>query len=262
MQEEEKHRKDIIRYSSRSSAGIYNSVNRKSFVCLEINIPRGSRWMKNVLTVAHRILPNLNTGGANTSEDRKPSIIEIDNLSGLIAEYACREILSWRYGKEIFREPENNTSREQIDLKLYNGRSIEVRSSCVQNGIDFAIYARNRAVAGQQYFDVIGPYSNGYKRGESYKDYYMRVFYECDKEDFMTLLAEPALRLFITGGATKEMMLDPDHYQIKHLTPAGGQVRTESDYRVVPLAKSLDINEFLQVLEKENNLQAVRSFST
>lgn len=244
---------DIIKYSKRNNAGTYNSVDRNNFECLEINISNESKWMKRVCSYAQKIVPNLNVGKANSSEVRELSVVEIDNLSGLIAEYACEEILKWRYGKNLIIKPENNTSYNQIDLKLYNGKTIEVRSSCVRNGIDFAIFAQNKSVEGEQYFDVIGPYSNGYKKTELLKDYYMRVLYECDKRNFLTLLEGPMLRLYLMGGATKNMMEDTNYYQIKHLTPAGGQVRIESDYRVIPLSRSLDINEFFEVLEDEND---------
>ena len=243
---------DIIKYSKRNRTSAYNSAERSSFVCLEINISSQSKWMKRVCAYAQKIVPNLNLGQANSSEKRELGVVEIDNLSGLIAEYACEEILNWRYGKGKFVKPENDTSRNQIDLELYNGKTIEVRSSCVRNGIDFAIFSKNKNNDDEQYFDVIGPYSNDYKKAEIFKDYYMRVLYECDKREFLDLLKKPKVRLFITGGATKEMMNDPNYYQIKHLTPAGGQVKIESDYRVIPMAKSLDINEFFEVLEKEN----------
>lgn len=243
---------DIIKYNKRDNVSIYNSVERADFMCLEINIQSKSQWMKRVCSYAQEIAPFLNLGQANSSKVRKLSTVEIDNLSGLIAEYACEEILKWRYGKEWIIKPNNNTSYNQIDLKLYNGKTIEVRSSCVRNGIDFALFSQNKNVAGEQYFDVIGPYSNEYKKAEVFKDYYMRVLYECDKLEFLKLLEKPTLRLYVTGGATKNMMNDPKYYQIKHLTPAGGQVEFESDYRVIPLAKSLDISEFFKVLEKEN----------
>ena len=242
---------DVIKYSKRNNR-IHNSVDRTDFVCLEINIQRESRWLKRVCAYAQKIAPNLNVGQANSSEVRSISIVEIDNLSGLIAEYACEEVLKWRYGKELIIKPKNNTSHNQIDLKLYNGKTIEVRSSCVRNGIDFAIFSKNIKTFDEQYFDVIGPYSNEYKKCEFFKDYYMRVLYECDKRNFLDLLKKPVVRLFITGGATKKMMNDSQYYQIKHLMPAGGQVKVESDYRVIPLAKSLDINEFFSILEREN----------
>lgn len=48
------------------------------------------------------------------------------------------------------------------------------------------------------------------------------------------------------------MMNDTMKYKIKHLIPAGGEVEIESNYRVIPLAKSLDAMEFFDILEKEN----------
>lgn len=241
-----------------------NRMNRKmkrsSFVCLEINIPKGSRFMERVSKKAQEIMPNLNRGQANTSLRRSDRTVEIDNYSGIIAEFACTEILNWRYGEDKIIKPENNISFNQIDIRLFNKKTIEVRSSCVRNGLDFALFAQDKKNPGSQYFDVIGPYSNGYKPGEVQKDYYMRVLYECRKEDFMELLEDenPYIRLYITGGATMKMMEDAACYQIKHLLPEGGQVRTESDYRVIPLAKSLDIKEFFRTLEEENGMEAVR----
>lgn len=187
---------------------------------------------------------------------------------------ACEMALQWRYGKEKISRPGSSTSKDQIDLMLYNKKTIEVRSSCVQNGMDFAIFMKNKIKPDEQYFDVIGPYSNHYKPGEIIKDYYMRVYYECNKIDFMKLLHLPDenqdradetkiklqeqmqsnyLRLYITGGATCQMMQNPEIFQTKHLTASGGQVQIESDYCVIPLAKSLDIGEFLSVLEREND---------
>lgn len=244
--------KKRINCERRQNPGFAYSVERKSFMPMEINIPRDSDFMKRAWKEAGRILPKLNRGQANSSEIRDLTTVELDNLSGIIAEMACKEILDWEYGKEKVERQESETSYNQVDLRLYNGKTIEVRSSCVRNGIDFALFAKKDQESKGQYFDVIGPYSNGYKGGESYKDYYMRVLYVCDKHDFMKLLGQPFLNLWITGGATKAMMMNPDIVQEKHLTPAGGQVKVESDYHVIPLSKSLDIAEFFQILEAEN----------
>ena len=149
-------------------------------------------------------------------------------------------------------KPASDTSFNQIDIRLATGKTIEVRSSCVRNGIDFALFAGDQQHPGQQYFDVIGPYSNGYKPGEYLKDYYMRVLYWCDKKNFMSLLNNASITLYITGGATKAMMDDPKIYQEKHLYPAGGQVQVESDYRVIPLGKSLDAKQFFSTISAEN----------
>lgn len=240
-----------VTFSKRTNKKYSPGVGRDEFVCLEVNIPKKSDFFKRVLTYANMITPNLNKGGANTSEERTDDIVEIDNRSGLIAELACEEILSWLYGKNNVSKPSNMSSHNQIDIMI-GGKTVEVRSSCVRNGIDFAIFAPDKKNNNDSYFDVIGPYSNGYKPGEIEKDYYLRVLYEVEKKQFDSLLMKEYLRLFITGGATKQMMNDPLKYKVKHLIPAGGEVEIESDYRVIPLAKSLDATEFFDTLEKEN----------
>lgn len=225
-------------------------IARKTFRCLEINIPTSGEWMQDIIAKAEIIEDRLNAGQANSSEERDKKTIKIDNLSGLIAEHACDVILRRYLGKEKVEKPSSETSKNQIDIILADGkRTIEVRSSCVKNGIDFALFAKPKDRTDEQYFDVIGPYSNGYKPGEIEKDLYMRVLYCCEKKDFLKLLEQPVLALYITGGATKEMMQNETIYQIKHLVPAGGEVEIESDYRVIPLGKSLDIADFIKTIK-------------
>ena len=242
---------DRVMFSKRKNIKYSYGVGRTEFVCLEINISQDSDFFNRVLTYAQRITPNLNKGAANTSKIRTDNIIEIDNKSGLIPELACEEMLSWLYGSDNVKKPSNMSSHNQIDIMI-GGKTIEVRSSCVRNGIDFAIFAPDKNNNYDSYFDVIGPYSNGYKPGELVKDYYIRVLYEIDKKEFNSLFTEKYFKLFITGGATKDMMNDTMKYKIKHLIPAGGEVEIESNYRVIPLAKSLDAMEFFDILEKEN----------
>lgn len=230
------------------------TINRKQFDCIELSIPTNGDWMRRTNLKAYKVLYRLNRGQANTSGQRSITTVEIDNLMGQIAERACETLLKWKFGDQNIIQPPYEGSINQIDIKLINGKTIEVRSSCVRNGIDFALFAKNKDNAEQQYFDVIGPYSNGYKPGERLKDYYMRVLYCCDKNDYISLLKKPILTFYFTGGATKSMMQDKNYYQIKHLVPAGGQVKEESDYKVIPLGKSLDATQFLDVLAKENDL--------
>jgi hypothetical protein len=228
-------------------------IERKTFRCLEINIPTSGNWMLDIKAKAEKIENKLNAGQANSSEERDGETIKIDNLSGLIAEYACDTILRRYLGKEKVEKPSSETSKNQMDIVLADGkRTIEVRSSCVKNGIDFALFAKPKDKTEGQYFDVIGPYSNGYKHGEIEKDLYMRVLYCCEKKNFLKMLKQPILTLYITGGATKEMMQNEAIYQIKHLVPAGGEVEIESDYRVIPLGKSLDIADFISLITDGN----------
>ncbi len=253
--------KQVTLKTFKNKSRLVKYVERDVFTCIELNIPNKGNWMKRVCAYAETVMGDLNRGQANTSKQRSASTVEIDNLSGLIAEHACDTILRWQFGDENIIKPRSDNSFNQIDIELITGKTIEVRSSCVRNGIEFALFAKDTADSRQQYFDVIGPYSNSYKPGEQLKDYYMRVLYACDKKNFMELFERPVLQLFITGGATKAMMQDTDVYQNKHLVPAGGQVRVESDYRVVPLGKSLDAPEFLHVLARENGFVSLHDLS-
>lgn len=243
--------KQIVKQIRQNTFSKDYGISRKSFRCLEINIPTAGNWMRAIMAKAEEIEDKLNAGQANSSEKRDEKTIKIDNLSGLIAEYACDAILRICLGESNVEKPSSETSKNQIDIILAAGRkTIEVRSSCVKNGIDFALFAKPKYEKEEQYFDVIGPYSNGYKPGEVEKDFYMRVLYCCEKKDFLKLLEQPTLKLYLTGGATKDMMHDDSIYQIKHLIPAGGEVEIESDYRVVPLGRSLDIDDFIGVIKK------------
>lgn len=232
-----------------------NGIKRTNFWCLEVTLPTNGKFMKRVLAYAEGIEGKLNKGQANSSETRSEKTVKIDNISGVLAECICYEFLSWHFGKENIIKPSSNDSRNQIDIMLSSGKkTIEVRSSCVRNGVDFALFSKSKGIKANietQYFDVLGPYTNQYKPGEALKDYYMRVLYHCEKKDFLELLKKPEIMLYITGGATKEMMMDDNVYQLKHLVPAGGEVAVESDYRVIPLGNSLDIKELLAVIEKD-----------
>ncbi len=176
--------KQIKQQIRRNTFSAEYGIDRKEFRCLELNIPTKGEWMIGIIEKAEKIEGKLNVGQANTSEDRDAETVKIDNLSGMIAEYTCDAILRLYLGKENVVKPTSESSKNQIDIALKNGkRTIEVRSSCVKNGIDFALFASPAPKTGKQYFDVIGPYSNGYKPGECEKDYYMRGLYCCEKKD-------------------------------------------------------------------------------
>lgn len=72
---------------------------------------------------------------------------------------------------------------------------------------------------------MIGPYTNGYKIEEIPKDYYMRVLYHCDIKEFMDKVKQPEIKLYIMGGATRNMLEDENYGQTKHLTPRKGEVK-------------------------------------
>ena len=244
-------RKNIVkvRYIEFLNKGKSNRVKRQSFNCLEVTIDTDSKWFRSVYNHALDIEKKLNLSQANTSEVRNSEIVRADNLSGLIAEYACVAVLKAYLDVEISKS-ESDSAKDQIDVLIgTKNKTIEVRSSFVRNGIDFALFYTDSN--GIQYFDVLGPYSNGYKPGESLKNYYMRVLYAYDKNNFLDEIKKDEIKLYITGGVTDEMLLNKSIVTVKHLVPAGGEVKIESDYLVVPICNSLDFKQFLESISDD-----------
>lgn len=70
-------------------------------------------------------------------------------MSGVIAEYACDTILRLCLGEDSVYKPKAEKAKNQIDIVLGSGRkSIEVRVSCVKNGIEFAVFKKMRVNKG------------------------------------------------------------------------------------------------------------------
>lgn len=237
-------------------------VDRKSFMCMHVAVVPNSDFGKRVKDIADNIKSRLNTGQAYSSESRDENVVEVDNLSGVLAEIVCFELLKYRYGNAISKT-ESTSAVDQIDITVNESKTIEVRSSCIRNGITFSIFSTRKDNKDDQNINLLGPYSNGYKPGEKPKDYYLGVIFPFGIDDFMGKWNKNELiHLFVTGGATNEMMRDKNIYQIKHLKPNRDLfIKVESQYRVIPFAKSLDIREFFSVFELENNdIKIRRSF--
>ncbi len=227
-------------------------IKRKSFWCLYVTVKPSGLFAQETLKEASIILPHLNLGQANTSLNRNKQSVEADNLSGILAERVCKEFFLDRYGPQYVTRKSTNSSVNQIDIQIVN-KTVEVRSSCIRNGINFAIFKRDSVDINKQYVDVIGPYINQYKPSELGKDYYLRVIYPMGISCFMKMWNNNQwISLYITGGATRNMMYDSNLVQNKHLTPKNSDVTFASDYSTIPLGRSLDFWEFIAVLEREN----------
>lgn len=242
----------------------YNCYNerfipRTDFTCIRVVVYPQSEFAKSVKQSADKFLPKLNKGGANSSENRNNATVEVDNLSGVLAEIVCEKIMHYRYG-DIIKRTEANTSKNQIDIDVANGKTIEVRSSCIRNGIEFALFAKDKNKPDYQYVDILGPYSNGYKPDEKQKDYYMRVIFPFDINMFMPKWnSNQPIELYVTGGANRKMMFDCNLSQTKHLKPENANGGEETDYRTIPIGKSLDIKQFFEMFESENGQPEVKN---
>lgn len=134
------------------------------------------------------------------------------------------------------------------DIKLASGATIEVRSSCVKNGLKFALFKVNQEH--KQYIDVVGPYYNkAYKSYENMKDFYMRVIYVGETASvYSSIMNGSDAVLYITGGATKEMLHDIGYR--KYMTaPADSRASKKGNYLVVQMSDSFSYQEFIEQLE-------------
>lgn len=229
---------------------------RDTFRCLRLNIPLNSDIFQQADSLTKTLTPALNKGGANTSISRSLKNVEADNLAGLIAEFACRELFLSRYG-DILTPADNSNGVNQVDIKLKNGKTVEVRASGVRNGIEFAVFKLDKA--GKSYIDIIGPYVNHYKHTETTKDYYLRpIFPFCVQDIFKVMEKRKRIPLYLVGGATSEMIWDPAISTTKSMLPSSPTPHLEETlYRVLPVIQALDISEFLEHLEKETGLVSI-----
>lgn len=151
-----------------------------------------------------------------------------------------------------YQKPNLMMRQGQIDLKVIsNNKKIEVRSSFPRNGIEFAICHPSYE------FDVIGPYSNNYKPGEIQKDYYVRtLFHLYNPTDIISMISADSFKVYLTGGATWDMMIDNDYSKNKTLLPDFGLgVIQKASYRVVPFSKSKDTREIKRVIIEDQQVK-------
>ena len=225
-------------------------IDREKYVIIKVTFEISDNDVLNQLKNRARILAtNTNNGAANSSKNRDNGTKYKDSLSGIIAEHVCVETLNKTCKQEVAHYTDYTGSINQIDIKLINDETIEVRSSCIKNGVDFALFSKNKFNLNEQYLDVLGPYSNLYKPCEIGKNYYMRVIFYCDKNDFITHLDSKEFAAYIVGGSTWSMMGDSNYYQDKNLIPEGSDIQTKTFYRVIPIGKALDAIQLLDIIK-------------
>lgn len=179
----------------------------------------------------------------NSTVIRSPMVILANSIAGIVSEYFWMKYLNRDH--IYVTETEFTDSSTQIDLKvLHNNKKIEVRSSFPRNGIDFAICHP------YYQFDILGPYSNSYKIGEIQKDYYVRTLYHLyHPTDIVQKIKEDNFKIYLTGGATWEMMIDDNFAINKDLVPQDDLYeRAKTTYRVVPFSNALDTGEIKNII--------------
>lgn len=189
----------------------------------------------------------VNVGAANDSTSvRSNDRLFANCIAGLTSEYCWKHFLNYR--SICVRTTPFESAANQIDLEIIaNKKRIEVRSSFPRNGISFAICHPEKE------FDILGPYSNSYKPGEVHKDYYVRTLFHLDTPlSIIDKIRSSEFNVYLTGGATHDMMFNPALSKEKDLIPEdtfGVQERTA--YRVVPFHNALDCREIYRMITNE-----------
>ena len=185
----------------------------------------------------------VNAGAAsNSTHSRSMKTVSNNAIAGLLAEFVWKDFLNKK--NVIVEETTFENASNQIDLSIQkNQKSIEVRSSFPRNGIKFAI-CHNK-----YQFDIIGPYSNNYKPAEIQKDYYTRTLFPFQSYLIMEKLKNDNFEIYLTGGASWEMIADDKLAITKSFIPEDeisvDRLSTKTNYRVIPYSKALDTYEIL-----------------
>ena len=248
----------------------YSRVDRKQYTILEFSWSDFSKTEQDTIYKEADILYNkADETGANTGLPRNPEKKYIDSLSGVIAEFATTKFFNeYLNDKWNAKRPIVTTTHNQVDIALtYKDTNfkVEVRSSFVQNGIKFALYATNSE--GLTYFDVLGTYRQEVhkKNFESVKDLFMRVlfdisgessdrfkedkkFYE-DKNHFINKYIKRNEPFYIIGCMSGEAIERENYTKTltsKDLSEYISDI-TEGEYHVAQISKISDIKKLSEL---------------
>lgn len=184
-------------------------------------------------------------GAANDSSYLRPLDRRIANaVAGVISEYLWRDYINLDQENNVVEYTPFEEASNQIDLiTTKTNKKIEVRSSFPRNGIQFAVCSKN------DQFDIIGPYSNNYKPTEIEKDYYVRALFHLQNyNELMSNIKLDGFNVYLTGGATWDMMYDNSLSLNKDFIPQDRMIEQSSIYRVVPFSNALDSVEIKKLI--------------
>ena len=203
--------------------------------------------IKGLLEKASILSQRVNPQPANAeAEIRQTDTLLANAIAGVVSEYFWKLFLN--SDEEIVTETDFNEAATQIDLEVKSSKKrIEVRSSFPRNGIHFALCHP------EYQFDILGPYANTtYKPGEIAKEFYVRTLFAMEvPTHIIDRIHEDDFCVYLTGGATYQMMRTRGQYEIKTLSPedAIGMVG-QARYRVVPFSRALDTFQIKALIQQ------------
>lgn len=223
----------------------------KPFAIAEYNMnyssPEDRIIIDNLLKEAKVLADKVFPGAANDSEHvRTKERIFANCIAGVVSEYCWKHFFNYKH--EYVRSTPFNSASNQIDLEIVtNQKKIEVRSSFPRNGLVFAVCHPAKE------FDILGPYSNSYKPGEVHKDYFIRTLFPMrSPTEIFSHIKSNSFTLYLTGGATYDMMFDNRYSKNKDFIPEDNfTIQTKTTYRVVPFHNALDCAEIYKLIKSE-----------
>lgn len=214
---------------------------------MDYSVPEDKTLIEQLLNEAEVLANKVFPGAANDSaHERTRERILANCIAGVVSEFCWKHFLNYQH--EYVRSTPFESASNQIDLEVIsNQKKIEVRSSFPRNGVAFAVCHPIKE------FDILGPYSNNYKPGEVHKDYFIRTLFPMQKPtDIFSLIKSGSFSLYLTGGATYEMMFDNRFSKEKDFIPEDNfTIQTRTKYRVVPFHNALDCGEIYNMIKNE-----------
>lgn len=201
--------------------------------------------IQSILEEAEERAENVNPAQANTSQTREKERRVWNNAQGVLAEYVWQDWLN-TYADEngvaasIESREDWDSPEEEVDLTVVfdtaGEKTIEVRSSCGYANFENLVC---------EYFDIMGWYTNAVKQGEKKKDYYARVVYPFASSDSESEFKSDSLKVYLTGGATREMLEESPHATTKTMNKDSDTSKSKGSYRAIePIHNGLDMDEF------------------
>lgn len=227
-------------------------VNR-DYVVMEFRFSEFSEGDKEkIIQDAEELSQKANKKGANSGKTRPSKVVENDAYAGVLAEFATVYYLNSLDLGTVFR-PEVTDISNQIDVlwefSENDSITIEVRSSFVNNGLDFGLFVIDKST-NQPFFDIIGPYyQKNYKTDyEPVKDFYARVLFEGKKYNVKNRFIEKNEPFYLIGFISGKKLIKRDYH--KPLTEKDATNLISGDYYVAPINEIWDIAMFKNVAQK------------
>lgn len=248
----------------------FNKADRDQYSVLAFHWSDFSESEKKSIDLeAEMLYKKANSIGANTGKTRLAEKKYIDALSGVIAEFATTKFFnqflndSW-----MATRPKVITTHNQVDISLIHKEipyKVEVRSSFVQNGLPFALYALDKY--GKTHFDVLGTYKQPVhkKNFESVKDLFMRVLFDIqgessdsfkedrkfyiDRKYFIDKYKNRNEPFYIIGGMSGNAIIKQNYTKTlssKDVSQYTSKVKAGT-YNVAEISKIADIDKFLSL---------------